>query len=115
MKRLFASLIALVALCIAVPSFAATADKSYSATLTLLSTTTVDFTTSTGYVQVHNRSSTDVWVRLDGTNPAVNQDGSYVVVGGSSRLFAVVDSQAPTIKLYTAVAATVSVEIYPPQ
>lgn len=115
MKKIMISLLAAAALASAAMSAsAATVSKTYHATLTLLSTTTVDVNAWTGYLSVTNRGGTLVWVTNDGSTPAANADGSYAVGPGETRVFPVTYGSA-SVKIYATVATAVSVEPWPIQ
>lgn len=90
----------------------ATVDHTYHGTLTLLSVTTVDINEDADFIVVSNRGGSDIWARIDGTNPAANQDGSYVVPSGDKKVFQMPDPYNVSIKMYVSLACAVSVEPY---
>lgn len=72
----------------------------------------VDLGVDVGSVAVLNRSTNgaDVFVRVDGTNPAVDADDSFTVPAGFRRRIPV-ESNGNTVVRYIATVAGVKIEI----
>lgn len=68
----------------------------------------VDLGIDTGAVGVLNRSTTgaDVFVRVDGTNPAVDGNDAFVVPAGARRVIPVSTDGNTIVKLIASAAAT---------
>jgi len=80
-------------------------------TLVLNVVDTATGTANCGGIGVYNRSATaDIFVRVDGANPAARADSSWLVPPNTKRTFFMVDFQAPMIKLISSVAADYSLE-----
>lgn len=81
------------------------------ATLVATVVDTVNFSASVGYVRVHNRSNLGpLYFRLDGTNPSVGGDDSFVVDGNGEKVMVVPDPANVSVRLVASIAASYSVE-----
>lgn len=66
-----------------------------------------DLGTDTGRVAVLNRhASSEVFVRVDGTNPAVDGDDAYVVPAGARRVIPVATDGNTVVRLIATEAGT---------
>jgi len=79
-------------------------------TLTAGQVDTVTFSTNYGYAEVKNRASSGAGIsfRVDGTNPTVLGDDTYIVMPGES-LIVKLGGSTDTVKLISATADAYSV------
>lgn len=83
--------------------------KSKHGTLAAGVVTTVTVDTDYGGIEVVNRDQAgEMFVRLDGTDPVVDADDTFVVLG--SRKFENVNQPTATVKLISSTAVRYSVE-----
>ncbi len=86
-------------------------NKTKHGTLVVSVVDTVNFNYPFGQLRVTNRSSLGpIFVRVDGVDPAVATDESYVVQSGAEKLINIPDCNSVQIRLVSSFAAAYSIE-----
>lgn len=103
----------LIILLLAFLSMAATYNvvMTKNATLVLLTVDTVNFSfTPCSWIDIFNVGPTDIFARVDGTNPSASGDDSFRAPAGLFRRLANPNPYAPQARLLSTAASTYSVE-----
>ena len=80
-------------------------------TLTANVVDTVNISNSQSYVRVTNRNAlNDLYCRVDGTDPTVLGDNSFVVQQNQEKVFGVPDTANPQVRLISSFGVAYSVE-----
>lgn len=75
-------------------------NKTFSGTLGLAGTVnTIQIAPPCNSAIIFNRSGSDLYARIDGIDPTIGGNGSFLVPANGSRMFAFVDNLNPEIRL----------------